>query len=242
MRSIRSRFFAVSIFLMFCFVSCEKELTAEQVVQNSINFHDPSGNWSNFQDTLEIVLSMPGESDRFSEVLIDFPEEHFSLVAIQDSISKTYSLIKKDCILKLNGSNSFSEAEAEAHNLNCNMAKLYKDYYEFLYGLPMKLHDPGTQIEEVEKVTFKNKEYLKVEVTYDEKVGSDIWNFYFDPETFALEVYQFFKSDESGAKIGDSGEYILLDDLKEIDGVRMPKIRTWYYNSDDSLLGQDILQ
>lgn len=83
---------------------------------------------------------------------------------------------------------------------------------------------------------LKEKKYIMVQVTYDEAVGSDVWQFYFNPSTYALEVYQFFKgTDET------TGEYILLDDIALIEGIKMPKNRAWYYNKDDGYLGTDRL-
>ena len=53
---------------------------------------------------------------------------------------------------------------------------------------------------------------------------------------YAMEVYQFFK-DESK----NDGEYILLTGLEEINGIKMPKNRAWYYNNNDGYLGTDYL-
>ncbi len=112
------------------------------------------------------------------------------------------------------------------------------NYYTYLYGLPMKLKDEGTNIDpKIEKKSFKGKEYLVLKVTYEETVGSDIWFFYFDPKTYAMEVYQFFKKDKP-----DSGEYILLTGMETINDIKMPKTRAWYYNKDDKYLGTDILK
>ena len=100
----------------------------------------------------------------------------------------------------------------------------------------MKLKDKGTIIEQkVVKKTFKSKEYLVLKATYTKEVGKDTWYFYFDPKTYEMEVYQFFKE----AK--DSGEYILLSGLETINGIQMPKNRAWYYNKDNGYLGTDIL-
>ncbi len=225
-------------------LGCEPaEEKAEDVILKSIAFHDPSGQWKTFSDTLDIVLTTPDQPERLSEVIMDFPGDYFSLNSARDSITKTFIIDKNECVVKLNGSSEISSAEAKNNNLSCDMAQMYKNYYEYLYGLPMKLQDKGANIESLEKVTFLDKEYFKVHVTYDKKVGSDIWNFYFNPETYALEAYQFFKSDStSGDKIPGSGEYILLDGLKEIRGIKMPKSRKWFYNSNDKILGTDILQ
>ena len=79
-----------------------------------------------------------------------------------------------------------------------------------------------------------------LKVTYDEAVGSDVWFFYFDPATYAMEVYQFYKGDPEGAG-KDTGEYILLSELHTTSGIKMPKVRAWYYNKDDGYLGTDTL-
>ena len=50
-----------------------------------------------------------------------------------------------------------------------------------------------------------------------------------------MEIYQFFKEEK------DSGEYILLSELETINNIKMPKIRAWYYNKDNTYLGTDIL-
>ncbi len=126
--------------------------------------------------------------------------------------------------------------------MSCERALLYKNYYTYLYGLPMKLRDPGANINHpVEKRSFKGKEYLVLKVTYDPSVGSDIWFFYLNPETYAMEIYQFFKRDDSGELLPNSGEYILLEGLSEVNGIQMPKVRSWYYNKNDALLGTDTL-
>lgn len=64
----------------------------------------------------------------------------------------------------------------------------------------------------------------------------DTWYFYFDPDTYAMEVYQFYH-DESK----NDGEYILLKGITEINSIKMPKVRSWYYNKDDKYLGTDTL-
>jgi hypothetical protein len=107
----------------------------------------------------------------------------------------------------------------------------------------MKLKDEGTIIDtKVERKTFKGKAYLVLKASYDKTVGSDVWFFYFDPKTYAMEVYQFFKTDDKGALKLDTGEYILLSETAIINDIKMPKVRAWYYNKDDTYLGTDLLK
>ena len=78
---------------------------------------------------------------------------------------------------------------------------------------------------------------MVLQVTYDETVGKETWYFYFNPTSYALEVYQFFK-DESK----NDGEYILLSEEKLVNGIKMPKIRQWYYNKTNQYLATDTLK
>jgi hypothetical protein len=222
--------------------SCSESLTAEQVLQKSITYHDPEDRWPVFQDSLKILLETPDAPKRISRIYIDNQSGLFYVKATRDSSIVEFAVGKDSCTVKWNGSNQFSKTEADENGLNCERAKMYRNYYSYLYGLPMKLMDPGTRLsEEFEVRTFKGKDYQVLRVDYKAEVGSDIWYFYFDPQTYAMEVYQFYRSDENGQLKEDTGEYILLSGEEEIGGIRMPKTRAWYYNKDDKYLGTDIL-
>lgn len=228
--------------LLLC-LGCNKTLTADQILQKSIAYHDPEDRWSVFSDSLHILLETPDATNRVSTIHIDNKAGAFYVRAARDSNIVEYGVGKDSCLVKWNGSSDFSIAEAKEHGLNCERAKMYRNYYTYLYGLPMKLKDPGTRLnKEVEQRTFKGKEYLILRTDYDAEVGTDIWYFYFDPQTYAMEVYQFYRSDENGQIKEDTGEYILLSGEAEIGEIRMPKTRAWYYNKDDKYLGTDILK
>ena len=193
-----------------------QSLSADEVLQKAIAFHDPSGSWENLKTSFKVVMETPSRPERTSIIRVDFPKQEFSLDVQQDGNSYAYNFDKD----------------------SCERGNFMKDYYTYLYGLPMKLKDPGTHLDpKVQKKTFKGKEYLVLNVTYDSEVGTDEWYFYFDPSTYAMEVYQFYH-DESK----NDGEYILLEGLEEINGIKMPKTRAWYVNKDDKYLGTDTLE
>lgn len=217
--------------------SYAQELTGKQLLDKAIQYHDPNGNWDTFKGTLLVTMETPKNPNRDSEIQINLPEEYFYVKASRGENTTEYTIDKDACKIGFNGQENPSEAILKEHKLSCDSAKLYKNYYTYLYGLPMKLKDQGTIIhDKVTRKTFKGKEYLVLKVTYDQKVGSDTWYFYFNPETYAMEVYQFFKETPT------SGEYILLSDEMTVNGVKMPKNRAWYYNKNDGYLGTDILK
>ncbi len=214
-----------------------QRLTGPELLEKAIIYHDPEGHWPDLQAAFQVTMKTPNSSDRTSVISLDLPKGRFSLDVKKDAVSYRYELQGGDCKITFNGNTEISEEDRKAHHLNCERAQLYKNYYTYLYGLPMKLKDPGTVIHpNVERKRFKDKEYLTLKVEYDQEVGNDVWYFYFDPATYAMEVYQFFH-DESK----NDGEYILLKDVQEINGIKMPKVRAWYYNKDDKYLGTDIL-
>ncbi|TJY34637.1 DUF6503 family protein [Pontimicrobium aquaticum] len=237
-------FFTSFIIVILLFTSCKDvPLTGNMLLDKAINYHDPNGNWNAFDATFNVHMETPNSSDRLSTISINLPEDVFSLTATRDTITTKYNLNKGECTIGLNDSTNIAEATAKAYNLSCDRANMYKNYYTYLYGLPMKLKDPGTHIAKtVETKTFKGKEYLVLKATYDKDVGTDIWYFYFNPDTYAMEVYQFFKQDDNGNQKDDTGEYIVLTEEAMVNGIKMPKKRAWYYNKDDGYLGTDILE
>ncbi|MFS4492968.1 DUF6503 family protein [Maribacter sp. 2308TA10-17] len=231
------RYFFLCLTALVSLVSSAQELTGSQLLQKAIEYHDPNDSWSSFKGNLGVTMSTPDGKERVSDIIINLPKEYFQVTSMKDTLTLKQSVSKEGCELMLNGSTKISEEDKKTHRLTCERANMYKNYYTYLYGLPMKLKDPGTIIDsKTQKKTFKGKEYLVLKTTYEKEVGGDIWYFYFDPNTYAMEVYQFFR-DESKP----DGEYILLTGEEEISGIKMPKTRAWYYNKDDKYLGTDVL-
>lgn len=214
-----------------------QELSGKELLNKAIQYHDPNGAWPTFKGKMQVTMSTPDGKERVSDIIMDLPKEYFQVIATKDGVTMKQTVNKGDCELALNGSTDISEEDQKKHRLTCERAMMYKDYYTYLYGLPMKLKDPGTLIApKTEKRTFKGKTYLVLKASYEKEVGEDTWYFYFDPNTYAMEVYQFYH-DESK----NDGEYILLTGEEEIAGIKMPKTRAWYYNKDDKYLGSDVL-
>lgn len=223
--------------LLFSIKIHSQTLSGPQLLEKAIAHHDPNGAWETFKGKLSITMETPGNNDRISDIILDLPSEYFSLTVKKDSTIIERTLHKNECELALNGSTTISEEDIKTHRLTCERTKMMKDYYTYLYGLPMKLKDSGTIIDsKVYPKHFRGKDYLAIKVAYEKEVGKDTWYFYFDPKTYAMEVYQFFHDEEK-----NDGEFIILNGIEEIQGIKMPKTRAWYYNKDDKYLGTDIL-
>ena len=220
------------LFLLLSIATFSQQITGNQLLEKAIHFHDPKGNWKTFNGELFITMKTPDQIKRKSEIRINLPKEYFYIKSYKDASTEEYTVNKGICSKVVGGDKNPSNDPKKT----CKRANLYKDYYTFLYGLPMKLKDEGTIVhQKVAKKIFNGKEYWVLKVTYDENVGKDRWFFYFNPKNYEMEAYQFFKKEEN------SGEFILLSGLEIIHEIKMPKTRDWYYNKDNRYLGTDLL-
>jgi hypothetical protein len=215
---------------------CRAEVpTAEELLALSIAYHDPDGLFFSEPHRLYFLETRPGGADRRSEVLIDIPGEQFEMVrAGEHEIAGEVG--PGVCRMTLDGRTEVSEAEQKEHRLSCERLKFMRNYYIYLWGLPMKLRDPGTRLGKVSATTFEDKPVYGLRVTYDDAVGEDIWYFYFDQVSHALAGYRFYHDEAK-----NDGEVILLEGEVAADGMRLPKRRTWITHGDERLLGTDTL-
>jgi hypothetical protein len=215
-----------------------QDISGAELLNRAIAFHDPNGNWKTFQGKLSIEMISPKDTPRLSLIFLDLPKGHFESHVRKDGHTIKSIINKEGCKLLLNDSPVIADTYRERFKITCERAQMMKDYYTYLYGLPMKLKDSGTQIDpKVTRINFKGKDYLRLKVTYEKQVGDDTWYFYFDPQTYAMQAYQFFHNESA-----NDGEYILLEDLMEVNNIKMPRVRAWYYNRDNSYLGTDTIR
>jgi len=181
--------------------------TGPELLEAAIAYHDPEGNWPRMRHTLVVDQSRPVKGTDGGDC--------FALI----------------------GGQAPTEDQVAAHRLDCPAIERMRNYYLYLWGLPMKLRDPGTHIDPViGDEDFDGQPSRVAKVTYDPAVGSDTWYFHFEPGTYRMIGYRFYHDEAAG-----DGEYILLTGEREVRGMRIPAERRWFTNTDDRYLGTDIL-
>lgn len=212
-------------------------ISAEALIAKSITYHDPDTLWGKQKLDWRFYESRPNNSFRSTKMTWIPLEDRFALTQ-QVGRNELHRGIQSDsCWSMLNGQRNLSEAEMDEYGLGCERNKMYRNYYTYLWGMPMKLQDPGTIIDPVvHQRHFFGEDLLELKVTYDPAVGADIWYFYFDPQTYAMKGYRFYHDEAA-----NDGEYILLDGEVQTDGMRIPAKRTWYTHKDHRVLGTDEL-
>jgi hypothetical protein len=211
--------------------------SSSALVEQAITFHDPQGLWQDGVFRLELEETRPEGPSRETTLLIDNAAGRFEITTQRDGAQIDGVLTSDGCQLRLDGSEQFGDEEREKYRLTCEHLEWLRNYYAYLWGLPMKLRDQGTNLDpEILDTTYRGETVQALRVTYDPEVGSDVWYFYLDPETHALIGYRFFHDETAG-----DGEYIILEGRIEAKGLRLPRSRAWYTNAEDRYLGTDTL-
>lgn len=223
------------IYLIGLILFLTNSTTGPELVDRSIKFHDPDGLWSTLQTQINFEETRPSGGVRKTNIYIDNLNGHFCMSREIEGHNITRHIVNNECSYEVDDNSNYSESEADQYKLVDDRSYTMRDYYLYLWGMPMKLKDPGTIIHEtVEEAKFNGEQTFKVKVTYEAETGSDTWYFYFRPENAQLVGYQFFH-DES---IND-GEYITLGDSEPLSGMIIPNQRAWYFNKDNKHLGTD---
>ena len=214
-----------------------QDITPQEIVRRSISYHDPGMHLFDSEVIMEFVETRPKGEDRKSKIIFNIDKEAFQMSNVRDGKSIVSKVEKEKTEIFVDGKTEFSDDIRKKYRLDPKRVAMMKNYYQYLWLMPMKLNDPGTIIDsEVKQVDFFGKDLLQIQVTYSPEVGKDVWYFYFNPITYAMQGYRFYH-DESK----NDGEYIVLEDEAVYGNVRLPKNRTWYTHKEGKLLGTDIL-
>ena len=205
-------------------------LTAQELLDRSIAYHDPQGRWERGAFEITDVSSRPdGKGGRRTVLRFDNARGRFEMDSSIEGRPLSIVVQNDAAEVRFDGRTDLSREELERHRLTPAQVLTRRNFHLYLWGLPMKLRDPGTRLDPTVKEThFQGKPVHQLRVTYDKAVGSDVWYFYLDRETGALVGHRFHHDEAKG-----DGEYTALSEEVSGQGLRLPRVRKWYRNQDN---------
>ena len=212
------RLFTLSFCLVLLLhVAKSQRLSAEEILNKSIAYHDPNGEWPTLKIKLTFKETRPNGPDRKTVAILDNSKSFFQLNRNDDEV---YQVEVENCVV-------------EKGNGTSARGLMLRNYYTYLWGLPMKLKDPGTQLDETyTEETIEGVACYVLRVPYE----ADTWYFYMRKDNFAMIAYKFYKDEAAG-----KGEYIPTKGLFPVGAMKIPNNRTWYELPGNRVLGTDIL-
>ena len=207
------------------------------LLDQSINYHDPDSTWMGQTVELRIETGYADGSARMRLATLDYANSTFLDRTEKDGRVLVQELRGGECRFLVDGVEESDAALLEELGLSCDRTHMMRNYLSYLWGLPMKLHDPGTRVGDDTRATvFQGRSVLDLKVTYDPAVGTDVWHMYIDPASGRLVGYAFYRTAAE-----EHGEYIVLEDEVMIGSARIPARRSWYRVPGDEFLGTDTL-
>lgn len=210
MRKFVSLFSLIPLFLF-------AQQTAEQVLSKARNYHDPQSQWSSLSSTFSFTETRPGGPNRSTVISLDNSSSYMKINRNDEEVYEVKN----------------NEAQVLKGDRDKARALVLRNYYLYLWGLPMKLYDQSTpDITTVadEKLGDVNCKVLRI--AYEK----DTWYFYFDDDSGRMLQYKFYQDTEE-----TKGELITLEDEINVNGIRIPQKRSWYTLPEMKYLGTDIL-
>lgn len=206
------------VFILFVipFISFSQS-GVQQLVNKALAYHDPNGAWAELQAVFYFVETRPNGADRKSTF------------ELNNRIGKWRLNRNDEEVYEVNG----EEAVVLKGDKATERGLFLRNYYLYLWGLPMKLKDASTpEITNEPNESVNNRECYVLRVPYE----AETYYFYFDQETGQMLQYKFYKDEEAG-----KGELITLEEEITVQGLRIPKKRSWYTLPEMKYLGTDIL-
>jgi hypothetical protein len=207
------------------------------LLAKTLAYHDPDGSW--MDQCVELSIET-GYAD--GRTLLRVASADYATAAYHDRVEIDGRVLEQevrgdDCRFLVDGSEENDAALLEELGLSCEGARRRRNYVSYLWGLPMKLEDPGAHVaEEVRRTRFQDRDVLDLSVRYDPEVGTDVWHMYIDPDTARLVGYAFYKTAAE-----EKGEYIVLEEEIQVGAARIPAKRHWYEIPGGKFLGSDTL-
>lgn len=192
--------------------------SADKILAKAVTYHDPQDSWSTLSSTFTFKETRPDGPDRSTVIVLDNANSYMKINRNEEEVYEVNSEV----------------AEVLKGDKEKDRALVLRNYYLYLWGLPMKLYDKGTPeitLSEDEKVGESNCNVLRV--SYEK----DTWYFFIDETSGRMLQYKFYQDEEE-----IKGELITLEDEIIANGIKIPQKRSWYTLPEMKYLGTDFLE
>ncbi len=209
----------------------------DELLARTIAYHDPLGRW--MQSRIKLTVEGRSADGRVTlrDCTIDNRNGDFSIAVAKDGVTAEQGWTQGEYWCRVGEDDHPTEAARREYSLSPDRARLMRDYMGYLWGLPMKLRDPGTWVDpRVDEAIFRGQKVLVIRIRYDPDVGDDRWRIFVDPDDAHMVGYAFYHDQEE-----TDGEYIVLEGEVLVADAKIPRSRSWYRVGDDEYLGTDVL-
>jgi hypothetical protein len=224
------------LFLLPIFSLAQNELPTS--LKEAIKKADPENVFSEMIFHMRIQEPRVGNPERFSNVFLNKGTGAFRLERNREDKIAAY-IIKEDGTneVTLDGCQKFTEVEAKTYWLDPKINYRYKEYYKYLFGLPIILNDAERfKFISSEETSWKGQEAITYTFNLTTPIFSPQWKLTFTKEDHVLQRLDFYDPENP-----EEGEYLLFYGKHQVGSITIPRMKHWYDKKNDEYLGSDII-
>ncbi len=218
----------------------ESGLSAQDILQRALDYHDPLNKWSEYQGTIRLITTFGG-GDQGDEI-IEIRNEDFYYKSTRRRPSEivVMGVNAGACFRSINGDPFPSDEDIISKSLSDE--QIYRTYQHHLshIGLIMTISKAGIPLEpEVVEMDFNGHPVYALHFAGDQESAihshwAADWIIFIDRETFSVRGYHAKWSDWPELISETIGEIV-------VEGIRIPSTKVYYYGSDGSHAYTDII-
>ncbi len=207
------------------------------ILDQSYKFHDPAGSWNDWHVKMHIQEPRLQNPQRYSIVNLNNEDNSFSLVRNRDKHTSKHIVDKEgQPSVLFNDSPNIPQELVEKYRLEANRSLSYQDFYKVMYGLPMSLKDRIVSMQPAATIIKNNEEVYVVDVKLNKPIFTDHWKMLISKNEFSLLGLELINDDQP-----EDGEILEFEELIELEGIKVPRIRHWYQPEGKLYQGSDIV-
>lgn len=195
--------------------------SALEALKKSVAFHDPQGNWADFQAAFRVLRLRPDKRQTMQVIKVSVPGHFFGVEYVADSMHISYGILRDTTFASVNQNANIPADLMERFHLSDQDIRDRTDLHLLIMGMPMSLYyHPAAELnKEVFQESFQGKESLMVSA----RLYNELWMIHLDPATFSVLGFEWMDDVAT-----ESGQYVEPLGIQEVSGIKFPAERHWY--------------
>lgn len=234
--------FGLTLFPFLSLAQVEKPpLTADQILNLVIRHYDPDERWARYRGEMHLYTIRPNGGSSEEDLILDNASSFYQSTLFVDDHVIERKLSRDKAFFEVDGRGEILPEVVARYNLNEAGLRQIAQHHRVHFGLPMYLREAGIDLAPKARLErFNDMECWVLTFTGD-PAGRDGAYFtnpihlYINPSGYQI-LGMRYENDEGS--LPDS--YVVFGDEIEVNGIRIPKIKTYYRTRDDSYWFTDV--
>ncbi len=230
------KFISIAVLVAFLFTSCKEDKRAKLTTPINDAKEQYDLTKSNYPEGMTKIFNAHGSLEvwRKNQTLkFTMPKETGNEITTTD-LNNRYSIIETPKhTIGYDGTNAWLQSKEDTPY--AGNPKFYYNLMFYFYAMPFVLADDGIIYEDIEPLTFENKKYPGIKISYESGIGEssqDEYKVYYDAETGVMAwlgyTVTYFSKEKS-----KTWSFIKYNEWQVVNGIKLPKQLIWYNVEDN---------